>query len=176
MKGFRCRLSFLLVSLIAVVVAGCAGQRQSTFREDLELLELDVQLLEFASEYADAFKGGDADAVVALMTEDFVALTPDKEPIEGRQAARQAIASDLEAMTIHSLAFVPREIESHGQWAWVWGRSFGTVTPKGHESPVQLHGQFLWILRRQADRWLIARDCSHGQSGAEAPAEREALR
>ncbi len=170
------RLFRLIVIGCAAAAAGCENQHQSVFREQIEAIEREVQLLEFANDYAESFRSGDADAVAALMTEDFVALAPDKEPIEGRDAARDAIAADLQAMTVHALAFVPRELASQGSWAWVWGTSFGSITPEGGAEPIELRGHFLWILRRDGERWLIARDCSHGRTDGETPSGSRALR
>jgi uncharacterized protein (TIGR02246 family) len=150
------------VAALCVVAAGCQTHR-SNWQSEIDALENTVAVLDFAATYSEAFVSGDADAVAALMTEDFVALTPGKEPIVGRDAAREAIAADLAEMQVHSLSFVTREVEVHNSWAWAWGTSFASITPEGRETAVRLRGQFLWILQHGQDgNWLIARDCSHG--------------
>jgi ketosteroid isomerase-like protein len=93
------------------------------------------------------------------MTEDFVALSPGKPPIIGKDVTRREVVCDLADLEIQSLQFEPAEIAVHGNWAWTWGRSQVVMRAKGDADFITVDGKYLWILRRQADgTWLIARD------------------
>ncbi|GEM_PF-6250079 len=152
----------IVALVVCVGLVGCKSNGDD-WRSELDALEDTMTLVEFTDAFADGFVSGDANAVAAMMTEDFVALTPGRDPIIGRDAARAAMAEDLAGMKVHSLQFVTREIEIHNNWAWAWGTSTASITPEGHETAVTLRGQFLWVLQRDLDgHWFIARDCSHG--------------
>ena len=164
----------IAVLAICATVAGCR-QHGSQWGSDADEFDDSFAVLEFAAEYSEAFVSGDADAVAALLTEDFVALVPDKDPIVGRAAAREAIAADLQGMKVHSLNFATREVEVRNNWAWAWGISQASMTPDDYESAIKLQGQFLWILQRGPHGdWLIARDCSHGTESESNPSRRPA--
>jgi uncharacterized protein (TIGR02246 family) len=121
---------------------------------------------DFARQYAEAFAAEDADAVVALMTDDFVAITPDKPPVIGKTRVHAAIVADLAEMAVERVHFAPSEIAVCGDWAWAWGIARGAVRTGDNGDRTEITGKFLWILKRQPNgTWKIARDCAHGDVG-----------
>ena len=109
--------------------------------------------------YAQAFVSNNAENVLDIVTDDFVAITPDKPPVSGRQALRQAIENDFSHMEVLTLHFNLDEVFTAGEWGFARGSSTGAVKIKGTEQTVQLKGKFLWILRKNAKGiWKVARD------------------
>ena len=109
--------------------------------------------------YAQASVSNNAENVLKVVTDDFVAITPDKPPVSGRQALREAIEGDFSHMQVRTLHFNLDEVFTDGAWGFARGNSTGAVRIKGTEQTVQLKGKFLWILRKNAKGiWKVARD------------------
>jgi uncharacterized protein (TIGR02246 family) len=151
-----------VAGLATALILGCASApRAATQGQSLPQDEATVR--SFAKSYARSFQSGEAGAVLALMTDDFVALTPGKPPVVGKEAVRREITADLEELDVRELRFEPAEIEIRGDWAWTWGRSEAVMTTRGTGDDIHVTGKYLWILRRHADgTWRIARDSAHG--------------
>lgn len=117
---------------------------------------------DFATAYSNAFQSGDVQQVMSLVTEDFVALPPDKPALVGRQAVAQQIAMDLSTMDVQQLEFKHEEVQMHGDWAFAWGNSRGAVLVGGET--IDVTGKYLWVLQKQTDgSWKLARDSSNGE-------------
>ncbi len=114
----------------------------------------------FAADYGHAFQSGDVDAIKALITDDFVAMTPDKPPIEGREAVAAEIESDLQSMKVQRLRFTHDEVVVTGQWAYARGRSHAQLEVAG--DVMEIHGKYLWILKQCEGVWRLARDSASG--------------
>jgi uncharacterized protein (TIGR02246 family) len=135
--------------VILANAAGCA----TTPRDD------ELAIRQFTRQYARSFCDGDPAGVVALMTDDFVALTPGKPPIVGKEAVEREVTSDLSELEVQRLHFDPREIVVNGTWAWTWGVSEVVMKTRKDDQVVRATGKYLWILHRQADgSWRVARD------------------
>lgn len=76
-----------------------------------------------AETYARAFASNKVDQVLACMTEDFVAVTPDKPPVVGKTAVKAAITQDFTHMHVIALHFSPDEIFTTGEWGFARGSS-----------------------------------------------------
>ena len=100
---------------------------------------------------------GDHAAVLRLMTDDAVFMTPGREPF-GREAFAAA-AQALQNVRMEGTSNI-RELEVLGDWAYL--RAFVQVTttmPDGQT--MRRAGYTLTILRKQRDgRWLLARDAN----------------
>lgn len=118
-------------------------------------------LQEFANAYGRAFQSGDVEQIMAMTTDDFVALTPGVPPLVGQEAVRRQIAADLNSMTVIDLQFEHQDEVIQGEWGYAWGLSKGTVMVGDDKS--EIDGKYLWVLKRQADgSWKLARDSAHG--------------
>jgi uncharacterized protein (TIGR02246 family) len=103
-----------------------------------------------------ATRADDVDAVLGLMADDVVFLTPGREPFgkaEFEHAARNRSVqvdgrSDIEELEI-----------THG-WAWMRTRIEVTMTPASGQ-PHRRAGNTLTVLRKEPDgRWVMARDAN----------------
>ena len=103
-----------------------------------------------------ATESGDVDAVLDLMADDVVFLTPGGEPFGKAEFANGMRGRAFEVTGSSRV----EEFEVAGDWAWMRTHIDITITaPDG-----QAHhraGHTLTILRKQPDgRWLVARDAN----------------
>jgi ketosteroid isomerase-like protein len=131
-------------------------------REEMETTENEL-IQNLAVSYAKGFASNRVEAILDCLTEDFVAITPDKPPVEGKSTVKTAIERDLSEMEILDLNFKPDEIVTHSDWGFARGSSSGSIRMKTGDQVIQLKGKFLWILRKGEDgRWRVARDSAFG--------------
>ncbi len=104
-----------------------------------------------------ASKAGDGPKVLSLMADDAVFMVPGQQPF-GKQAFAAA-AKGQQAFTMDASSDI-RELRVLGDWAYL--RSFIdlTVTPKNGGNPTKRSGYTLTTLRKEAGRWLLARDAN----------------
>ena len=108
-------------------------------------------------EWMRASKAGDTAAVLDLMTEDVLFMTPGAEPF-GKDAFRERAAS-LNAVEIDGNAET-LEIEVLGDRAWLRNRLEMTMTSAGGEAR-RRSGYTLTILKQGGDgRWRLFRDAN----------------
>jgi len=104
-----------------------------------------------------ASKAGDTAAVLDLMTDDVIFMTPGREPFG--KAEFQAQSASLNDMEIDGRADT-LEIEVLGDRAWIRNRLDMTMTPTGGEL-VHRAGYTLTILKRGDDGgWRLFRDAN----------------
>jgi uncharacterized protein (TIGR02246 family) len=108
-------------------------------------------------EWMRASKAGDTAAVLDLMADDVLFMTPGAEPF-GKDAFRERAAS-LNAVEIDGHAET-LEIEVLGDRAWLRNRLEMTMTPAGGEAR-RRSGYTLTILKQGGDgRWRLFRDAN----------------
>lgn len=108
-------------------------------------------------EWMRASRAGDTAAVLDLMTDDVIFMTPDSEPF-GKQDFQERSES-LKGAKIDGHAET-LEIEVLGDRAWIRNRLEITMTPDGGE-PVRRSGYTLTILKKSDDgRWRLFRDAN----------------
>ena len=108
-------------------------------------------------EWMRASKAGDTTALLDLMTDDVLFMTPGAEPF-GKDAFRERAAS-LNAVEIDGHAET-LEIEVLGDRAWLRNRLEMTMTPAGGEAR-RRSGYTLTILKQGGDgRWRLFRDAN----------------
>jgi len=107
-------------------------------------------------EWMRASKAGDTAAVLDLMTDDVLFMTPGAEPF-GKDAFRERAAS-LNAVEIDGHAET-LEIEVLGDRAWLRNRLEMTMTSAGGEAP-RRSGYTLTILKKGDGRWRLFRDAN----------------
>ena len=122
-----------------------------THTADLAALEA------IAEEYEAAYSAGDADALVALHTDDAVRMPPNAPPVIGKDAIRASFQATFEQFD-GKIALSLEEVEVAGDWAFVRGASPVTLTPKAGGEPLQSEGKYISIRKRQPDgSWKIFR-------------------
>jgi uncharacterized protein (TIGR02246 family) len=104
-----------------------------------------------------ASRARDLPALLDMMTDDVVFVTPGRAPF-----GRQEFAADSERMkgvAVEAQADV-QEIEIFGPRAYLWNKIEVVLTAPG-ESPRRMSGYAMSFLRKEADgRWRIARDAN----------------
>ena len=107
--------------------------------------------------WMDASRRGDTAAVLELMTDDVLFLTPSREPF-GKEAFRQS-SEAMGDVRMEGRAEV-QEIEVLGGWAWIRNHIDLVLTPSEGE-PLRRAGYTLTILHKGDDgRWRLFRDAS----------------
>jgi uncharacterized protein (TIGR02246 family) len=104
-----------------------------------------------------ASRAGDIAAVLDLMTDDVLFMTPGREPF-GKEQFRAASES-MRDVKMDGRAEI-REIEVLGDCAWIRNHIDLTVTPAAG-GPARRSGYTLTILRKSADgKWRLFRDAN----------------
>jgi uncharacterized protein (TIGR02246 family) len=104
-----------------------------------------------------ASEAGDLPALLALMTDDVIFMTPGRPPFGRAEFA--ADAESAKGITVDARAEI-QEMEVIGARAFVRSRIEAVLTAPG-DSPQRLSGYAMSVLRKEADgRWRIARDAN----------------
>lgn len=104
-----------------------------------------------------ASKAGDTAAVLDMMTDDVVFMTPGREPFG--KAEFEATSKGMRDYRIEGHAEV-RELKVLGDCAWIRNRLELQITPPDGESS-QRSGYTLTVLRKGEDgRWRLYRDAN----------------
>ena len=112
---------------------------------------------EMVDDWMDASRRGDTGAVLDLMTEDVLFMTPSREPF-GKKAFRE-ISETMGDVRMEGRAEI-QEIEVLGNRAWIRNHIDLTLTPAEGE-PLHRSGYTLTILRKCDDgRWRLFRDAN----------------
>ena len=104
-----------------------------------------------------ATEAGDAERILPLMADDMVFLTPGQAPFGKREFAdgfRQSAG-----MARVSVRADVQEIRVSGDLAYAWLKLAVRVTPDGGEA-IESGGYTIGIYRREAGRWVLARDAN----------------
>lgn len=110
------------------------------------------------SSWLDASKRGDVDAMLDLLTDDALFLTPGQPPMT-RRAFEVAFRSQAAAqMQIEAQSEI-REVAVEGSMGYLWSRLAVTVSPQGAD-PVRREGHTLSVFKKVAGRWLLHRDAN----------------
>jgi uncharacterized protein (TIGR02246 family) len=100
---------------------------------------------------------GDIPAVLALMTDDVIFMTPGRAPFGKKEFA--ADGAQLGAMKLDGRCDI-EELEVFGNRAYARNHLHITLTKPG-EPPMRMSGHTLGIYRKDADgRWRLARDAN----------------
>jgi uncharacterized protein (TIGR02246 family) len=104
-----------------------------------------------------ASQAGDIETVLGLMTDDVVFMVPGREPF-GKEAFAAA-SQGMKGVRMEGTSEI-RELNVHGDWAYLRNHIVLTIIPPGGE-PMRRTGYTLTILRKGLDgRWRLARDAN----------------
>ena len=115
------------------------------------------QISALVDDWMAASKAGDVSAILGLMTDDVVFLTPGRSPF-GKEAFA-AGAESMKGVAMDGQSDL-QEIQVCGDYAFTRNHIRVTITAPG--GPTQrLSGHTLSVLRKEADgRWRLARDAN----------------
>ena len=115
------------------------------------------QIRELVDSWIAASNSGDVSALMDMMTDDVVFMTPGRAPF-----GKTEFAADVErtkGVAIDARAEV-QEIEIFGQRAYIRNHVRVELTSPG-QAPKRVSGYAMSVLRKEADgRWRIARDAN----------------
>jgi uncharacterized protein (TIGR02246 family) len=108
-----------------------------------------------------ATKAGDMATVLSLMAEDVVFLVAGQPPMMGKStfAAAAEARSGQERPQFEGTSEI-QEIKVFGDWAFMWTKLTVVVTPPGGAPSMTRAGHTLSILKKQNNKWLLARDAN----------------
>lgn len=98
-------------------------------------------------EEVEAAQAGDVEALLALRTDDFVAMPPGRPPIRGKQEVRLFLRDMFSSVSI-SETVTSESVVRREDLAYDRGVFSGTATMKESGTPLPLDGKYLWIARR----------------------------
>ena len=148
-----------LLPVLLLALAGCqstAPRSASTEAADLTAIRL------YDQQWLEALAKGDAEALRDLTAEDHVTFPNNMPPFVGRQANYEANSKWLAKNTVRE-QWYPRDLVVTGDWAYECGYFTATSQPKGGGAETHFTGNYLRILRRQADgSWKMIREMANG--------------
>jgi uncharacterized protein (TIGR02246 family) len=171
--------------LLALLVAATSCQREGQDPSRSETLAQtpyqadSVAISRVLSQWVDAYRSGDADALARLHTEDAVMLPDDAVAFSGREAilawyrkifeGRPQVEEGEDRQAESSWA--DDEIQVGGDWGFYRGTyRFAWETSEGEQREVR--GKAITIFRRQQDgSWKIAREMWNGDGPARSNGE-----
>jgi uncharacterized protein (TIGR02246 family) len=126
------------------------------------------QIRALVSTWMAATKAGDVKTVLSLVADDVVFLVAGRPPMrkdefaEGLKAQAQQTAPKFEGTS------EIQEITVSGDWAFMWTKLKVLATPPDGSPPTERAGHTLTVLKKQAGRWVIARDANLLSPSAQA--------
>src|SRR5262249_52538971 len=124
--------------------------------DELPMTDDEKAIREVVKRWMEASRAGDIDAVLSLMTDDVVFLTPGREPFG--KAAFAAQSGAMKDVRIDGTVDI-LELQISGDWAWTRNRIAVAITPPSGQT-ANRSGYTLTIFRKSDGRWLLARDAN----------------
>ncbi|MHC4688843.1 MAG: YybH family protein [Planctomycetota bacterium] len=131
----------VLPIIVVLILAGCI--KQTNLPEDTIMSKQpeDIAAIrQLAEDWRGGWLAGDAETLVALLSDEPVLIMSSEDPIIGKEAIRELYH------------------EVDGDLGYIWSRYTNTETPKAGGETIEDHGHSVLIVRRQHDgSWKIAR-------------------
>jgi uncharacterized protein (TIGR02246 family) len=119
------------------------------------------QIRQLVATWMEETKAGDIDAVLDLMADDVVFLVAGQPPMIGKAAyAAAAKGQPGAARPEFDGRSEIQEVSVHGDVAYMWTKLTVVVSPPGGAAKITRAGQTLSVLKKQAGRWVLARDAN----------------
>lgn len=134
---------------VLTVMLGCSqGPKQSAGTHDT-----DVQAVkDTEAQWNKDYQAKDADKVTAYYTDDAVLIAPGSAPANGKEAIRASMKQFVSDPAL-SLQFQPSlvDVASSGDVAYTQGSYTLTVTDPTTKKPVNDHGSYVTVYKKQSD-------------------------
>lgn len=91
--------------------------------------------------------------LMALCADDIELWPPDARPVVGRAAVSAWMTRGT--TKIHRIEIAGRRIRGSGEIAYLTANYLTTFSLREDSSPRELRGSHLWMLQRQAGKWVI---------------------
>ena len=112
-----------------------------------EIEQIHAKWLEFET-------AGDVRSLMALCADDIELWPPDAPPLIGREAVSASMARGTPR--IQSIEISERRIRGSHEVAYLTANYKTEFSLNENSAPTWSSGSHLWILRRQAGRWVVA--------------------
>lgn len=96
---------------------------------------------------------GENRSLMAFCTDDIELWPPDAQPLSGRAAVSEWMAQ--RTTRIHSIEISKRRIRGSNEIAYLTANYKTIFSSREDPTPRQSIGSHLWILRKQAGRWVV---------------------
>ena len=125
--------------------------------ETFDTAQIRKSIEEVNAKYSEAIKEGNLAGAVAGYTDDATMISPDGEPIKGKQAIEQYYRT-LFQMGMKEVVLTTIEVEGSGGTVYEIGETRVRIQPEGQEA-IQDSSKYLVIWKRQADgTWKVHAD------------------
>jgi uncharacterized protein (TIGR02246 family) len=119
------------------------------------------------SKYVAAAKASNAADLAALFADDGIRYPPNAPAAVGNATVRSWYQSVFDQFKVDLKSVEVIEIEAAGDWGFASGTFAITLRPKSGGEPIEDTGNWLTILKRQADgAWRIYRDMFNSEKPA----------
>jgi ketosteroid isomerase-like protein len=124
-------------------------QRMSGLPEEAarEIEQIHAKWLEFET-------AGDVRSLMALCADDIELWPPDAPPLIGREPVSASMTR--RTVRIHGIEISERRIRGSHEVAYLTANYKTEYSLSENSAPTWSSGSHLWILRRQADAWVVA--------------------
>jgi len=118
------------------------------------------EIRQLVSTWMAATKAGDVETVLSLMADDAVFLVPGQPVMRKDDFAAKARAQAGPDGPRFDGSSEIQEIRILGDWAFMWSRLTVVATPPGGAPSMTRAGHTLTLFRKQAGKWVLARDAN----------------
>ena len=118
------------------------------------------QIRQLVADWMAATQRGDHAAVLQMMTDDVVFLTPGNEPMGKTDFEKATRAMAATGGPVIDGSSDIQEVVIAGDWAFLWSHLTVRVTLPNALSPTERTGHTLTVFRKQSGKWLLARDAN----------------
>jgi len=118
------------------------------------------QIRELVSTWMAATKAADVSTVLSLVADDAVFLVPGQPPMRKSEFAQGLKAQAAHTEPKFEAKSEIQEIIVSGDWAFMWTKLTVVATPPDGSPPTERAGHTLTVLKKQAGKWLLARDAN----------------
>ncbi len=169
------RRNFCSMAAAVLFVAGCslqaapASAAAQTVSAAATNTADEAAIKEVLASYETALNASKTEAVMSLYADDAVVLPQETPTVIGSKAVTQFYVGTFKAIKL-DLKFQIAEVQVvSNEWAFLRTTSNGTIKILATGNDVPAHNQELFLLRKEAGLWKLAR---YGFSSALAPAQR----
>ena len=151
------KLLATLLSTVVLISPMAYAQNDVSTKAVIQASQQDeAAIRQLLQDYAAALKSASPQATAALYTDDGIVMPPAAPTAIGMKAVEDNYRATFHAIGL-DLTFKVLEINVMGNDAMVRSTSSGTVTLKAENKHIQDHFRELFMLRKVAGKWKIAR-------------------
>lgn len=146
-----------LACAVLVALTGCQGRTQSPVDTAADI----AAIREYNAQWLKALSTGDSKLLSSLTAEEHITFPPNQPPNVGKAANDAVNAKMLEQYAVEEI-WNPQDQVVAGDWAYERGSFTATMTPKAGGATQHFSGNYLRILKRQADgSWKMIREMAN---------------